>query len=62
MHSLSLQHCCQQYLGVYLDKTVRGNIIFEGVSDAVVVYGCRDVEYLIPLMEAQLEALKQKIY
>jgi DNA polymerase-1 len=60
MHSLSLQHCCQQYLGVYLDKTVRGNIIFEGVSDAVVVYGCRDVEYLIPLMEAQLEALKQK--
>lgn len=60
MHSLSLKHCCENYLGVTLDKTIRGNIIYEGTSDAVIVYGCRDVEYLIPLMEAQIKALEEK--
>lgn len=60
MHSLALKHCCEHYLGVSLDKTIRGNIIYEGASDAVIVYGCRDVEYLIPLMKAQLKALEEK--
>jgi DNA polymerase-1 len=60
MHSLALKNCCEHYLGVSLDKTIRGNIIYEGASDAVIVYGCRDVEYLIPLMKAQLKALEEK--
>lgn len=60
MHSLSLQHCCSYYLGEELDKEVRGHIIYEGASDRVIVYGCRDVEFLIPVMEAQIEALQEK--
>lgn len=60
MHSLSLQYCCRHYLNVKLDKEVRGHIIFEGASDRVIVYGCRDVQYLIPLMKEQLKALQEK--
>lgn len=60
MHSMSLKYCCAHYLGVVLDKEVRGHIIYEGTSDRVIEYGCRDVEFLVPLMKAQLEALKEK--
>lgn len=54
MHPLSLQALCDQYLGVHLDKSVRGEI-FRGLTERVVVYGCRDVEFLVPLMKKQLE-------
>lgn len=59
LHGLSLDACCQHYLNVKLDKTVRGLIHKEGISDKVVVYGCNDVKYLIPLMQKQLLKLKE---
>lgn len=59
MHSLALDACCERYLNITLDKTVRGLIHKEGVSDKVVIYGCNDVKYLIPLREQQLKKLAE---
>lgn len=58
-HKMGLDNLCEEYLGVKLDKTVRGSIHIEGVSDRVIVYGCNDVKYLIPLYKAQLEKLRE---
>lgn len=57
---MGLQDCCERYLGVKLDKTVRGAIHREGASDRVIVYGCEDVKYLIPLKREQEKKLKEK--
>lgn len=59
IHLLSLQSLCESYLDIYLDKSVRGEI-FKGLTERVVVYGCRDVEFLLPLREKQLEQIKIK--
>lgn len=60
IHGMGLKDCCKQYLNIDLDKSVRGSIHREGLSDRVIVYGCRDVEFLIPLMNAQKEALAKQ--
>ncbi len=60
MHSCSLQATAQKYLNVYLDKTVRGEIIWKGLTLDVIHYAARDVKYLIPLMKEQIKALKEK--
>ena len=59
LRGLSLQACCMNYFNIYLDKSVRGEI-YKGLTDRVVVYGCGDVEYLIPLYYKQLEELEKK--
>lgn len=59
LRGLSLQACCMNYFQVYLDKSVRGEI-YKGLTNRVVIYGCKDVEWLIPLYEAQLKALEEK--
>lgn len=51
--SLSLQACCERYLNVYLDKTVRGKI-HAGMSDEVIVYAANDVVHLEDIMNKQL--------
>lgn len=60
MISLSLAACCKRYLDVDLDKSIRGSIHREGTSDRVIKYGCDDVKYLLPLMEAQLKRLEEE--
>lgn len=60
MHGLGLADCARKYLGVDLDKSVRGNIIWEGLTERVIVYAGDDVKYLIPLREKQIEVLKEK--
>lgn len=59
VRGFSLQACCMNYLGVWLDKSVRGEI-YKGLTSRVVAYGCRDIEFLIPLYEEQLKALAEK--
>ena len=49
-----------KYLNVYLDKSIRGEIIYKGVTLDVVKYGAKDTKYLLPLMDAQMEALREK--
>ena len=51
--SLSLQACCDRYLHIYLDKTVRGQI-HAGMTEEVVVYAANDVVHLEDIMNLQL--------
>lgn len=60
MHSLSLKSAGEYYLGVELDKTVRGKIIYAKLDEEIIRYGANDVTYLEELREKQLEELKKK--
>lgn len=61
--SLSLQACCDRYLHIYLDKTVRGQI-HAGMTEEVIVYAANDVVHLEDIMNLQLitiNARSQKV-
>lgn len=57
--SLSLQACCDRYLGVYLDKTVRGQI-HAGMTEEVIVYAANDVVHLEDIMNLQLNTINAR--
>lgn len=57
--SLSLQACCDRYLNVFLDKTVRGKI-HVGMTEDVIVYAANDVVYLEDIMNSQLPIINAK--
>lgn len=58
MHSLSLKSAGENYLGVELDKTVRGQIIWrKELTDDIVKYAANDVRYLEDIMIKQTEIL-----
>ena len=57
---MNLKKLGEIYLGVELDKSVRGKIIYEGFTDEVITYSANDVKYLEPLMRAQLKELDKK--
>ena len=48
-----LDACCERYLGIKLDKTIRGAIHKENFSKRVIKYAADDVKYLIALDKAQ---------
>lgn len=58
MHSLSLKSAGENYLGVELDKTVRGEIIWrKELTDSIIIYAANDVKYLEDIMNAQVKIL-----
>lgn len=57
--SLSLQACCDRYLHIYLDKTVRGQI-HAGMTEEVIVYAANDVVYLEDIMNLQLVTINAR--
>lgn len=58
MHSLSLKSAGQNYLGIELDKTVRGQIIWKkDLTDEIIEYAANDVKYLEAIMEEQTKIL-----
>lgn len=57
--SLSLQGCCDRYLKIYLDKSVRGKI-HAGITDDVINYAANDVVYLEDIMNFQLQIIRQR--
>lgn len=57
--SLSLQACCDRYLHIYLDKTVRGQI-HAGMTEEVIVYAANDVVRLEDIMDKQLAIIKAR--
>ena len=57
--SLSLQACCDRYLHIYLDKTVRGKI-HVGMTEDVIVYAATDVVYLEDIMNSQLPIISAR--
>lgn len=59
-HSMSLKSAGENYLGVELDKTVRGQIMWAGLSEAVIEYAANDVKYLEQIMDAQAIELEKK--
>lgn len=59
-HSMSLKSAGDNYLGVELDKTVRGKIMWAGLSEDVIVYAANDVKYLEKIKDAQKIELEKK--
>lgn len=59
-HKFALKSLCWKYLGVNLDKTVRGEINNEGLTTRVIKYAAGDVTYLNTIMEKQIALLKQE--
>lgn len=60
IHSLSLKAAGEHYLGIELDKSVRGKIIYAGLTDDVIIYSANDVKYLEKIMELQKLELAKK--
>lgn len=58
IHSMSLKSLGEDYLGVELDKTVRGKIMWAGLSDDVIEYAANDVKYLEKIMDLQRPRLE----
>jgi DNA polymerase I-like protein with 3'-5' exonuclease and polymerase domains len=59
-HSLSLKAAADNYLGIDIDKTVRGQIITQGLTIPVVQYAAGDVMYLTKIKEKQDAELEKK--
>jgi DNA polymerase I len=58
MHSLSLKSAGENYLGIELDKSVRGEIIWrKELTDEIIIYSANDVKYLEDIRDKQLEIL-----
>ena len=56
---LALDAVTIKYCGVKLDKSIRGTIHREGLTDRVIIYGADDVKYLPSIKAAQLPQIKQ---
>lgn len=58
--SYSLQAVAKKYLNIELDKSIRGEIIWKGLSDDVILYAASDVKYLIEIMDKQIIECNKK--
>lgn len=52
---MSLNAIAERRLGINIDKTVRGEIIWRGLDTSVIVYAAGDVMYLEDIMDLQLQ-------
>lgn len=53
--SYSLKSIAKQRLNIDIDKTVRGEIIWRGLDEKVIIYAAGDVEWLYDIMQSQLK-------
>ena len=58
--SYSLKAICKRYLNTDIDKTVRGEIIWRGLDDKVILYAASDVTNLEKIMHLQVAECKKK--
>lgn len=58
--SYSLKSIAEKRLGINIDKTVRGEIIWRGLDTSVILYAAGDVMYLEKIMKSQLEDLRKQ--
>ena len=58
--SYSLKEIAWRRLGINIDKTVRGEIIWRGLDTQVIQYAAGDVMYLERIMHSQVEDLKKQ--
>lgn len=57
---MNLKKLGEMYLGVELDKSIRGQIIYKGLTEDVIVYAANDVKYLEKIQELQLKQLEKQ--
>lgn len=57
---MSLKKAGEMYLGIELDKTIRGQINYRGLDDSVITYAALDTKYLEKIKEAQEIELKKQ--
>lgn len=57
---LNLKKAGEIYLGIELDKSIRGQIIYKGLTPETIQYAADDVKYLEPLIMKQREKLAEK--
>lgn len=60
IHSMSLKSAGENYLGIELDKSIRGQIIYKGLTLETITYAAHDVKYLEKLKHLQEEKLREK--
>lgn len=60
IHSMSLKAAGEKYCNIELDKSIRGQIIYKGLTETTIVYAATDVKYLSPIKEAQKAELAKK--
>lgn len=59
-HTYSLKAAAMHYLGYDLDKSVRGKIINNGLTEEVVIYAAGDVTFLEDIKDKQMEEIVQQ--
>lgn len=57
---MNLKKAGEMYLGIELDKTIRGQILYKGLTDEVIEYAALDVKYLEEIYKKQLVELDKK--
>lgn len=55
----SLDYVCKRHTGVFLDKSIRGQI-FKGITEEVLQYAADDVKYLKQIMDSQRAEAEKK--
>jgi len=58
--SYALNEIAMRYLGKYIDKTIRGQIIYRGLDDEVIEYAANDVVDLVDIAKKQIEICKRR--
>lgn len=58
-HRAGLDSLCKEYLGIELSKEERKNISAR-LTESLIVYGCKDVEYLLEIKRIQERLIKEK--
>ena len=58
--SYSLKAIADRYLGIDIDKSVRGEIIWRGLDTSVIKYAAGDVQFLGEIMRLQLKECSKK--
>ena len=56
----ALDALAERYLNVHIDKTIRSQIKDRGLDQQVIQYAAKDVVYLYPIMQKQIEILKSR--
>ena len=57
--SYSLASIAHRYLNINIDKSIRGQIIWRGLDDEVIIYAANDVKYLEKIMYLQITKCRQ---
>lgn len=57
--SFALDAIAKKRLGIYIDKQIRGQIIYRGLDTEVIKYAANDVVYLEKIMQSQLKDLRK---